>query len=59
MLILYLTRREEHTPACLFLNRYVITKMVLQIDKGPLAEFYLIQKLINLVTDVRFAQSFF
>ena len=31
--------------------------MVLQIEKGPLAEFYFFQKLKNSVTDVRSEKS--
>ena len=31
--------------------------MVLQIEKGPLAELYFFQKLKNSVTDVRFEKS--
>ena len=44
----------------LLLNRYnTITNMLLQTEKGLLTELCLIQKLINLVTDVRFAQSYY
>ena len=35
----------------------IITNMVLQIEKGPLAELYFFQKLKNSVTDVRFEKS--
>ena len=31
--------------------------MVLQIEEDSLAELYLLQKLINLVEDIRFTQS--
>ena len=54
-----LTRGAMGIPQYLLLNKCnVITNVVVQIEKGLLAEFYLFQELRNLTADVRFAQSY-
>ena len=54
-----LTRGAMGIHQYLLLNKCnVVTNVVVQIEKGLLAEFYLFQELRNLTADVRFAQSY-